>query len=281
MYGYIYKTINLVNGKIYIGQKHSNKFLGNKYLGSGKRFKDAVKHYGEEAFKVELLEEVDSKDLIDDREIYWIAQFNSTDSAVGYNMSKGGNVNRAMIGEYNPSKRLEVRAKISKNAIGNKWSFGRKHTKEELIKMSNALMGRAVTEETRKKLSENAKINPNYGMRGKHVSNDTKQKLRLAHLGKSHASKGYIHITNDVEDKMIPENDFEVYQQQGWRRGRKKFSKDACKNISNGHKGHTSYNKGYRWVTNGIEQKCVSDEVAQILITQGWFFGRTRVDKVD
>lgn len=37
MYGYIYKTTNLINGKIYIGQKKSEKFLGINYLGSGKR----------------------------------------------------------------------------------------------------------------------------------------------------------------------------------------------------------------------------------------------------
>ena len=37
MYGYIYKTTNLVNGKIYIGQKKSDVFLGDKYLGSGKK----------------------------------------------------------------------------------------------------------------------------------------------------------------------------------------------------------------------------------------------------
>ena len=29
MYGYIYKTTNLVNGKIYIGQKKSNTFYQN------------------------------------------------------------------------------------------------------------------------------------------------------------------------------------------------------------------------------------------------------------
>ena len=55
-YGYIYKTTNLVNNKIYIGQKTSKKFLGESYLGSGKLLSKAVKKYGHNNFTVELLE---------------------------------------------------------------------------------------------------------------------------------------------------------------------------------------------------------------------------------
>lgn len=43
MIGYIYKTTNLINGKIYIGQKRSKKFLKERYLGSGKILKKAIK----------------------------------------------------------------------------------------------------------------------------------------------------------------------------------------------------------------------------------------------
>ena len=281
MYGYIYKTTNLINNKIYIGQKHSSKFLGQKYLGSGKRFKDALKHYGEENFKVELLEEVETKELMDEREIYWIAYFDATNVTIGYNMSSGGNVNRALIGDYNPAKRKDVKEKISKKMLGNRYTLGRKHTEEELKKISLGNKGKKVSKETRKKLSDNAKVNPNYGMRGKHCSNETKEKLRNAHLGKSHKSKGYIHITNDIEDKMIPVSEFEIYEKSGWRRGRKKFSKIACKNISIGHKGHVSYNKGYVWITDGFNSRCVSKEEYEKLDKNIWKRGRTRVDKID
>ena len=90
MYGYIYKTTNLVENKIYVGQKKSNKFLGNKYLGSGKILKLAVKKYGEENFKVELLEECDSKEQLNEREIYWISTLNARERGVGYNICTGG-----------------------------------------------------------------------------------------------------------------------------------------------------------------------------------------------
>ena len=70
MYGYIYKTTNIVNGKIYIGQKKSKIFLSNKYLGSGKRLHEAIQKYGKDNFKVELIEEIFDENLMDEREIY-------------------------------------------------------------------------------------------------------------------------------------------------------------------------------------------------------------------
>lgn len=90
MYGYIYKTTNLINDKIYIGQKHSNTFLENKYLGSGYLLKKAITKYGKENFKVEFLESANSKIELDRKEIQYIALYNSTDSDIGYNIAKGG-----------------------------------------------------------------------------------------------------------------------------------------------------------------------------------------------
>ena len=83
MYGYIYKTTNMVNGKIYVGQHKSNKF-DSYYKGSGKLLHEALNKYGVDNFSVEVLEECDTAEYMNEREIYWIAQLNSTNLDIRY-----------------------------------------------------------------------------------------------------------------------------------------------------------------------------------------------------
>lgn len=91
--GYIYKITNKINNKIYIGQtiqKPSNRWyhhLCDAHLGSDLKFHRALRKYGREHFKLEVLEEVDDC-LLNEREIYWINYFDSFHN--GYNSTTGG-----------------------------------------------------------------------------------------------------------------------------------------------------------------------------------------------
>ena len=62
MYHYVYKTINLINNKYYIGV-HSTSKLNDKYLGSGQIIKSAILKYGRSNFKLEILKYFETRDL--------------------------------------------------------------------------------------------------------------------------------------------------------------------------------------------------------------------------
>jgi len=60
-YNFVYKTTNLINKKIYVGV-HSTDNLDDGYLGSGKRLLLAIRKYGKENFKREIISFVDSRE---------------------------------------------------------------------------------------------------------------------------------------------------------------------------------------------------------------------------
>lgn len=116
MYGYIYKTTNKINGKIYVGQKVSNIFI-ESYRGSGIVLKRAINKYGVDNFVTDVLEWCETKEDLNLREKYWIKQLNATNSYIGYNLADGGQGGN--LGD-------KINNKISKSLTGrNTWSKGR------------------------------------------------------------------------------------------------------------------------------------------------------------
>jgi group I intron endonuclease len=96
MYGYVYKTTNLVNNKFYIGQ-HVGSF-NSTYYGSGTLLSRALKKYGKKNFTVELICPVSSKKELDEAEIYFIAKYKKAHQL--YNITAGGQ--SGFPGEKNP-----------------------------------------------------------------------------------------------------------------------------------------------------------------------------------
>lgn len=99
--GFIYKIVNLTNGKIYIGKtikditkRFHEHIVEAKRYAEGKvkyntRLYPAMIKYGFDNFRIELVEEVISYD-INERERYYIKEFRSLDPNIGYNISPGG-----------------------------------------------------------------------------------------------------------------------------------------------------------------------------------------------
>jgi len=85
---YLYKITNLINQKIYIGV-HSTEDMNDGYFGSGVVLKRAIKKYGKDNFKKEILELFDTFELmyIKENEIVDVDFINRKDT---YNQKVGG-----------------------------------------------------------------------------------------------------------------------------------------------------------------------------------------------
>ena len=96
--GFIYIIKNKINDKVYVGQTTNtvqyrfNQHLTNANLDykTGHLY-NAMRKYGKDNFYVETIEEIPNE-LLDEREIYWIAYYNSFQN--GYNLTIGGEGNK-------------------------------------------------------------------------------------------------------------------------------------------------------------------------------------------
>jgi len=244
MHGYIYITTNLINGKRYIGQKTSEIFLGNKYLGSGKYIKLAIKKYGLDNFEVELIEECNSRDELNDREVYWISYYNACKLRSFYNVAEGGhNNNISGFSEEEYKKHCEDLSKRSSGSNNPMYGihlsgklngmYGRKHSDETLKKMKDCKVGKRLSEETKqklsvigsgRKLSEHHKQRIREGSIGKVLTEEHKRNISISHAdfkGDKHHNYGKHFINNGSCNKMVSDDVIQLYLDTGWKLGTK------------------------------------------------------------
>ena len=90
----IYKHVNLINNKVYIGQTSQSPERRWRQGGTGykdsPRFWQAIQHYGWENFSHEILQTNLTQQEANIREKYWISFYNSMDQKYGYNLTPGG-----------------------------------------------------------------------------------------------------------------------------------------------------------------------------------------------
>lgn len=95
----VYRLLNIVNNKIYIGSTTS---------GSGRRFKkhvadalankdnypihQAIREFGEDSFNLSVIEFCNSLEEMNKREAFYVATLNATNPEIGYNRKVGGGV---------------------------------------------------------------------------------------------------------------------------------------------------------------------------------------------
>ena len=179
-FGYVYRTTNLINGKLYIGIRKGK--WKSSYYGSGVLLKKALSKYGINNFKVELIEFCIDRDALSEREVYWINYYNSR--VTGYNIDGGGKsrdvsdntkekLSKAHKGKILTEKHKENIIKANKL---------KRHTQEAKIKMSETRLGRTHTDYT-KKLIGSKSVNRNW-KKGHKLSDETKRLIGESSKGR-------------------------------------------------------------------------------------------------
>jgi len=176
--GYVYKTVNTVDGMKYIGSKlapkgHTGTYFNENYYGSGSDLKKAIDQYGIGNFI--NVKEIDTRTIngLKKAEQGLLNRVDAKQDPTYYNnhnhYSGGGN------------RTPEANKKISDSLIGNQRAKGNKLSEETKRKISAGgkgntnSKGRKLSEETKRKIRESMKGNKN--SQGIKRSKETKRKI--------------------------------------------------------------------------------------------------------
>lgn len=216
MYYTVYKIINLINNKIYIGV-HKTKNINDDYIGSGKYLKRAIKKYGIENFSKEILEVFDNVDDMFNMESKLVNEDFVKDTNT-YNLKVGGedgfdyinkkglaykfNVNDCIKGGKNSAKIKSKKTYEELKHVYDKIGSSLREYYRKGGKSTRAFLGKKHSEETKKKIGE---------ANSKHQSG----------TGNSQFGTMWIYNLTEKVNKKIKKEELPVYEKQGWLKGRK------------------------------------------------------------
>jgi group I intron endonuclease len=202
MVGYIYKYENKINGKKYVGQtkKTPKERAGKNFQLYHGKFGNAIKKYGADMFKLEILAKVDLPlpeltEKLNELETYYIHKYDCVNN--GYNLCPFGNASKG-------------------------WSD------EMRRKLSNTNKGHLTSAETRAKISK-----ANKGHKTAELTPELSKKLSEAGKKGALAKKGKHYYNNGDKEAFYVDGE----QPQGWVKGRKPISDKTREKLSVVNKG--------------------------------------------
>lgn len=211
MHYIIYKTTNLFNGKFYIG-KHQTNDLDDDYVGSGKLLKRAIKKYGLNNFKTEIIETCPTAAHMNLAEKVYVV----IDSEISYNLCPGG---RGGFGYIN--------ATISKEQRKRNGSGGGKKTQSNPKNNIKFRVNSKKSWETKKAIySLEHLANLHSKMCGESLKPEAIQKRKETYAKNKHAQGennsqfGTCWLTNSLKNIKIKRNELDEWLKQGYRKGR-------------------------------------------------------------
>lgn len=219
--GGIYQIRNIINNKVYIGSAINFKQRWKKHKEQLKKgmhpntyLQNAWNKYGENSFVFEITEIIKEIDQLIPKEQYYKDLYKSYDRNFGYDIRK--------IAESN----LGIKCSEKSRKKHSKSQKGKRHTEKARRNMSLAKIGKIFTIKHKKELSKsqignknalghkcsneakqkmslirkNKYIGENHPWFGKHHSEETKQKMREAKLGKKQSEQHKISTSNAIKE---------------------------------------------------------------------------------
>ncbi len=158
-YGVIYRIRNKINGKVYIGQTTAS--VAERWHSHCKAdsycvlLSKAIKKYGRDNFDVSAIDSANSKHELDEKEIFYINQHDSTNRDEGYNLREGGSFGkhseesrkRMSVAVRKAYENPEFKEKLIAYRTGKKW------TPEYCERASQRMLGTRITPEAKRKIS--------------------------------------------------------------------------------------------------------------------------------
>lgn len=204
---YIYKTTCLVTNRYYIGM-HSTSKLDDGYMGSGKRLRYSIRKYGIDNHIKEILEFFETRELLIEAEKIAITPNMITDRDC-MNLMSGGT--GGFISKEHQIKLSKAGIEAFIIRLENDIELQNKYRENGIRCMSL--------------LQKNGKVKYGISFKGKRHSAESKIKISNAMKGNgrgdTNSQFGTCWITKDSENKKIKKEDLEIYQKDGWIKGRK------------------------------------------------------------
>lgn len=232
-YHFIYKTTNLINNKYYIGM-HSTNVIDDGYLGSGTRLTRAIRKYGKENFRREILEYLPNRNELALRESEIVTSDIVLDELC-MNLKPGGF--GGLCNEEHRQKFINSSShEIYKYKLQNDIEF-RKYISDIHSKIFKSLW-------QNENYKQNQLINNPFCngqlWQGRLHTEETKQKIRdknkLTQKGEKNSSYGTCWIMKDNVSKKIKKEELDSYIEEGWIQGRKCNSSESLKKYRKNNK---------------------------------------------
>lgn len=237
----IYKITHITSNRIYVGSSINLKSRKNKHFSALRNNKHANRilqnyfnKYGERSFKWEILERIEfneNKELFKnnllEREQYWIDELKACENNLGFNICLKAESRLGLEHSEESKQKIrdkrklqnikmtdEWRRKIGEANKGNKYSLGKKRSKETGDKISKSLMGKKHSEESKQKMREAHlgkkltkehvdKIRETKNNRNYVVSDETKSRISKSLTGKKHSNEAIQKMSKAHKKKVM------------------------------------------------------------------------------